>query len=85
MPCLVALIALIAPRVLIAVLWFFTPWFGGMFDTLMWPILGVLFAPTCLLWFSAVQHWFGGVWSLWPVVGMVIAAMIDLSPASTKR
>ncbi|HEY7568152.1 MAG TPA: hypothetical protein VH762_11310, partial [Gemmatimonadaceae bacterium] len=59
--------------------------FGGMFDTLMWPILGVIFAPTSLLWFSAVQHWFGGVWSLWPVVGMVIAVMIDLSPASSKR
>jgi hypothetical protein len=56
-----------------------------MFDTLMWPILGVIFAPTSLLWFSAVQHWFGGVWSLWPVVGMVIAVMIDLSPASSKR
>ena len=85
MPCLVALIALFAPRVLVAVLWFFTPWFSGMFDTLMWPILGVIFAPTSLLWFSAVQHWFGGVWSLWPVVGMVIAAMIDLSPASGRR
>jgi hypothetical protein len=85
MPCLVALIALFAPRVLVAVLWFFTPWFSGMFDTLMWPILGVIFAPTSLLWFSAVQHWFGGVWSLWPVVGMVIAVLIDLSPASGKR
>lgn len=85
MPCLVALIALIAPRVLIAVLWFFTPWFAGMFDSLMWPILGIIFAPTSLLWFSGVQHWFGGVWSLWPVVGMVIAVLIDLSPASGKR
>lgn len=85
MPCLVALIALFAPRVLVAVLWFLTPWFSGMFDTLMWPILGVIFAPTSLLWFSAVQHWFGGVWSLWPVVGMVIAVLIDLSPASGKR
>lgn len=85
MPCLVALIALFAPRVLVAVLWFFTTWFSGMFTTLMWPILGVIFAPTSLLWFSAVQHWFGGVWSLWPVVGMVIAVLIDLSPASGRR
>ncbi len=85
MPILAAVIALMAPRILIAALWFFSTWFTGMFDSLLWPILGFIFAPTTLLWYSGVQHWFGGVWSLWPVVGMVIAAMIDLSPASSRR
>jgi hypothetical protein len=28
-----------------------------------------------------VHHWFGGAWTLWPVVGIVIALLIDLSPA----
>lgn len=56
-----------------------------MFATLLWPVLGFFFAPTTLLWYSAVQHWFGGEWSLWPVVGIVIAILIDLSPASGRR
>ena len=85
MPCLAALIALIAPRLTIAVLWILTGWFRGMFDNLLWPILGFLFLPTTLLWYSAVQHWFGGEWTLWPIVGLVVSLMIDLSPASSKR
>ena len=56
MPCIVALLALLAPRFLIAVLWFLTTWFRGMFDNL-----------------------------LWPIVGLVVALMIDISPASSRR
>lgn len=85
MPCLLALIALAAPRLVIFLLWFVTSWFSGMFPSLVWPVLGFFFAPTTLLWYSAVQHWFGGAWSFWPVVGLVIAIMIDLSPASSRR
>jgi hypothetical protein len=85
MPILLALVALVTPRLVIVALWFLTTWFVGMFTSLLWPVLGFVFAPTTLLWYSAVQHWFGGVWSLWPVVGMVIAVMIDFSPASAKR
>jgi hypothetical protein len=85
MPILIALLALVTPRLVILALWFLTTWFVGMFTSLLWPVLGFIFAPTTLLWYSAVQHWFGGVWSLWPVVGMVIAVMIDFSPASARR
>ncbi|MGH7712519.1 MAG: hypothetical protein ACREOG_14610 [Gemmatimonadaceae bacterium] len=85
MPIIAAVVALIAPRILILALWFFSAWFGGMFDSLLWPILGLIFAPTTLLWYSAVQHWFVGIWSTWPVVGMVIAVLLDLSPASGRR
>ena len=85
MPIIAAVVALIAPRILILALWFFSPWFVGMFDSLLWPILGFIFAPTTMLWYSAVQHWFGGVWSTWPVVGMVVAVLMDLSPASSRR
>jgi hypothetical protein len=84
-PCLIAVLALAMPRLLIAMLWLMTSWFRGMFDTLLWPILGFLFLPTTLLWYSAVQHWFGGQWTLWPIVGLVVAVLIDVSPASGKR
>ena len=86
MPCLFAIFALATPRLLIVVLWFFTNWFRGILDNnLLWIVLGFIFLPTTLLWFTAVQHWFGGQWTLWPVVGLIVALLIDVSPASGRR
>ncbi|HET6631241.1 MAG TPA: hypothetical protein VFG73_00855 [Rhodanobacteraceae bacterium] len=85
MPCLFALFTLLTPRILIVVLWLFSSWFSGIFSVALWPVLGFIFLPTTLLWYSAVQHWFGGHWSFWPIVGLVIALLIDLSPASGRR
>jgi hypothetical protein len=32
-----------------------------------------------------VQNWFGGRWTLWPIVGLVVALLIDLSPSTHRR
>src|SRR5258708_25330791 len=85
MPCIMTLLALAAPRLVVALLWFFTHWFRGVFDNLLWPIVGFVFLPTTLLWYSAVHNWFGGHWTFWPVAGLVIALMIDLGPVSGRR
>jgi len=85
MPLLLALLALLTPRIMIVVLWLFSNWFDGMFTSSLWPIVGFIFLPTTLLWFTAVQHWFGGVWSLWPIVGLIIALAIDVSPVRERR
>lgn len=85
MPCLFAIFALAAPRLLILVLFFFTTWFNGLFQSLLFPILGLIFLPTTLLWYTVVVHWFGGQWTLWPVIGLIIALAIDVSPASHRR
>jgi len=85
MPCLFALFALAAPRLLILALWFLTTWFNGLFTSLLYPVLGFIFLPTTLLWYTAVVHWFGGQWTVWPVIGLVIALAIDVSPASHRR
>lgn len=85
MPCLLTLLALITPRLVVLVLWFLTGWFDNMFDSLLWPILGFVFLPTTLLWYSAVLRWFGGQWTLWPVVGLVIALAVDVSPGGGRR
>ncbi len=85
MPCLLVLSALIAPRFVVVVLWLFTHWFRGVFSTSLMILLGLIFLPTTLLWYTAVQHWFGGQWTFWPVAGMVIALAIDLSPAKHGR
>jgi hypothetical protein len=86
MPCLLAIIALIAPRFTIVVLWFFTDFFSGMFATPLWPILGFIFLPTTLLWYVAVQHWYGGDWNgAVQIVGIIIALMVDGSPAGGRK
>jgi hypothetical protein len=85
MPLLLAALALLTPRLAVALLWFFSHWFDGLFPSLLWPIVGFVFLPTTLLWYSAVHHWFGGAWTLWPVVGIVVALVIDLSPVRAHR
>ena len=82
--CLLALLALITPRIVIFLLWFFTDWFRGVFSSILWPVLGFVFLPTTLLWYTVVVHWLGGRWTLWPIVGIVVALLIDVSPASGR-
>jgi hypothetical protein len=84
MPCLLALLALITPRLVIILIWLFTHWFRVV-NSNLWLVLGFIFLPTTLLWYTAVQHWFGGQWTLGPVVGLVIALAIDVSPAKKRR
>ncbi len=78
MPCMLAAIALLFPRVLIAILWFFTSWFNGVFDTILWPILGFLFMPVTMLWYSVVMKHYTGDWSASNIIIMVIAVVIDM-------
>lgn len=85
MPCLGVLIALLTPRFMILILWLFTGWFRGIFDTAIWPVIGFIFLPTTLLWYTAVQNWWQGEWGMIQVVGLVIALMIDVSPAGGRR
>lgn len=85
MPCLLVALALFVPRVLIVGLWLFTNWFEALFDTMLWPVLGFIFLPTTLFWYTAVHHWYGGEWDFVPVVGLVIALLIDVSPAGGAK
>ncbi|HEX5354318.1 MAG TPA: hypothetical protein VFW60_09575 [Rhodanobacteraceae bacterium] len=85
MPCLLAILALGTPRLVVILLWLFTRWFSGIFHIALWPVLGFLFLPTTLLWYTAVQHWFHGHWTLVPIAGIVIALLIDLAPAASRR
>lgn len=85
MPCIGVLFALLTPRLMILILWLLTGWFKGIFTTALWPVLGFFFLPTTLLWYTAVQNWWNGDWGLWQIAGLVIALMIDISPAGGKR
>ena len=85
MPCLLAVLALAMPRLVILLVYFFSSFFKGLYPTILVPVLGFIFLPTTFLWYSAVQRWWGGQWSFWPVTGIVIALIIDISPASGRR
>jgi hypothetical protein len=85
MPCFAVLIALLTPRFLILLLWLFTTWFKGIFATALWPVLGFILLPTTLLWYTAVQNWWGGHWGLLQIFGLIMALMLDTSPASARR
>lgn len=80
MPVILVFFSLFIPRLVVLGLWFFSDWFQGLFDTLLWPILGFIFLPTTLLWYAFVQYQFGGQWTLWPIVGLVIALLLDTAP-----
>lgn len=87
MPLLLGLIGLFAPRFVTAILWLASNWFEGVFETRLWPILGFLFLPTTLLWYSAVQNWMGGQWSWLSVLVLILAIACDLGcgPATAKK
>ena len=78
MPCLVAVIALLFPRVLIVVLWLLTDWFSGVFSSILWLVLGFVFLPVTTLWYSVVINRYGGQWSITNIILMVLAIVIDM-------
>ncbi len=79
MPCLVALFALLAPRVVSVVLWLFTNFFERAFghSFLLW-VVGVIFLPFTTLAYAWAVNSAGGVRGGFVIV-MIVAVLIDLS------
>ena|SRR5688572_13434003 len=85
MPCLGVLIALMAPRFLIIVLWLFTSWFKGVFGSALWPVLGFFFVPVTTLWYTAVHNWWDGHWGVLQIIGLVVALSMDIGPSRKAK
>lgn len=81
MPILLLFFGLILPRITAVLLLIFTDWFSS-FSNIVIPILGIIFLPYSVLWYSIVLNWFGGVWGIWQLVFMVIAVLLDISSFS---
>ena len=77
------ILGLFLPRLVIVLLYFFSSWFAGVFNHWVWILLGFIFLPYTLLWYTAVNHWYGGQWGVLQIAVMVIALILDLS--SGKR
>ena len=78
MPCFIVLLSLGFPRLMLVLLWLFSDWFDAAYDGLLFPVLGLLFAPLTCIWYAIVLGFYGGDWTLVPIVGMVIAVGLDL-------
>jgi hypothetical protein len=77
MPCLALLIVLAFPRLAILLLYFFSNFFQGVYDTLLIPLLGFLFLPLTLLaytWMAKIHQPFDTFF----FVVMALAVILDL-------
>lgn len=78
MPCLVGLMAMLAPRLTIILLVIFSDYIGQAFGgKVLWPILGFLFMPLTLLAYAFGINANGGI-DGWYLVLVIIAVLLDL-------
>lgn len=71
MGCLFALIAVLSPRLGIALLWIFTDYVYRAFGSWIWALLGLIFLPWTTLMYILVAAPVGGItfWG-WLMVGL---------------
>ena len=78
MPCLFALLALIAPRLTILLLVVVSDYIGAAYQTLLWPLLGFFFMPLTTLAYAWAINSAGSVEGFQLVV-VILAVLGDLS------
>ena len=77
MPCCLALIALVAPRLAIVLVFLFSDYLGTAYETWIVPFLGFLFLPLTTLAYAWAIHSRGSVQGFALAV-VVVAVLIDL-------
>ncbi|MEO7649867.1 MAG: hypothetical protein ABIZ80_05325 [Bryobacteraceae bacterium] len=77
MPCFAVLIALAFPRVLLALMFFFSSYLERAYHGLLWPFLGFVFLPLTTIAYAWALNSYGSVEGFSLVV-VVLAALIDL-------
>jgi hypothetical protein len=77
MALLVILATLFFPRLGVILLALFSDWFSRAGLGLLALVLGFIFAPVTLIWYSVVMNFFGGQWSFLPIIGLVLALLAD--------
>lgn len=79
MGCLLVLLALLAPRVTIVVIFLFTRWLHAAFGTWIWPLLGLIFLPYTTLAYTAGAVNTGGALTPGWIVLIVVGVLADLA------
>lgn len=91
MPCLLAILALLTPRIVIILMLIFSNYLESAYQTLLWPLLGFLFLPLTTLAYAFGYHQTGGSPTGIYIALIVIAVLIDLGSfgsggaATTRR
>jgi hypothetical protein len=75
--CLVVLVALLSPRLALALTWIFTPWVDRAFGPIIWPILGILFVPLATLVYVILWNTGGRGVHSWEWILVIFALLGD--------
>ena len=78
MPCLLALLALVFPRLVIVLVVIFSDYLGDAYETTVWPLLGFFFLPLTTLAYAFGYHENNGSISGFYLVLVIVAVLIDL-------
>jgi hypothetical protein len=78
MPCLFALLAVAFPRLAIILLWLFTGFFNGIYETVIIPLLGFIFLPLTFLVYTFLQRTSPGSMTTQGLIFIFIAVVLDL-------
>jgi hypothetical protein len=77
MCCVLALLALVGPRIVLALLWIFTNYLNRAFDTFLWPLLGFLFLPWTTIAYAIAQNELGGMTTL-GLLTLAVGFLLDI-------
>jgi hypothetical protein len=84
-PCLLGCIALSAPRFVMALLFLFTDYLKGPFETTFWPFVGFVFLPMTTLGWAASWHIGHGTHDTWGVALIALGLLYDLGIVRVGR
>jgi hypothetical protein len=77
MPCLLALLIVLFPRIAIVILYFFTNFFTGVYETILLPLMGFIFLPVTLVAYTYLTKNHYPVDAVYLVI-MIVAVAFDL-------
>jgi hypothetical protein len=76
--CLLVALALIAPRLIMVILWLLpTHYLSNAYGTWVWPLLGFFLLPTTTLAYAIAANEFGG-FEGWGAVITILGLLVDL-------
>jgi hypothetical protein len=79
MGCLFLLIAALSPRLAVILMWAFTPWVDRATDTLIWPLLGLVFLPITTLLYVILWNTGGFGVDGWEWILVTFGVLADLA------
>ena len=83
MPCLIILIAVIAPRLALFLMWLFA-YTASAFETRIWPLAGFFFMPYTTCAYAIGMNGNGGFHG-WSLVLLIVGVVLDLSSHGDRQ